>query len=282
MAGTMDQKQDTPALLDQELLARAEAKAIELAREAGTLIKDRLYDERDVTMKGRVDLVTDADQAAERIIAGGLTSSFPDHRLIAEEGARGNDTSPYGWVIDPIDGTTNYAHRLPQFAVSIALEYLGDPVLGVVYDPMRDELFRARIGGGAFVNDRPIHVSDTNELIASLLASGFSYNIEERALSYALWMDINNQAQGLRRAGAAALDICYVAAGRLDGYFERPVNAWDIGAGAIIVLEAGGRLSSLEGEAFGLYDRTITATNGRIHDQLVDAIRTTISQKVST
>lgn len=269
---------ETADAVEQEVLNRAETLALDLARQAGVLIRDRLYDDREILHKGRVDIVTDADQAAELVIAGGITAAFPDHRLIAEEGARGNESSSYGWVIDPIDGTTNYAHRLPQFAVSIALEFHGEPVIGVVYDPMRDELFHARIGRGAFVNDRPIHVSGTADLIASLLASGFSYNIEERPMSYALWIDINDQAQGLRRAGAAALDICYVAAGRLDGYFEKPVNAWDIGAGAIIVLEAGGRLSALDGTPFGLYDRTICATNGIIHDELVGAIQKTLSE----
>ena len=261
---------------DSTVLDRAESVAIALAREAGLMIRDRLEDERAITHKGAVDLVTDADHASEVIVAGGLSKAFPDHRLIGEEGSRGSESSPYGWVIDPLDGTTNYAHRYPHFAVSIALEFKGAPVLGVVYDPMRNELFHAKLGSGAFVNDRPIHVSETTDLIQSLLASGFSYVIAERETSFALWKEINNTAQGVRRDGAAALDMCYVAAGRLDGYYERPVNAWDIGAGAIIVLEAGGRLSSLEGATFGLYDREVTATNGKIHDELVGQILRTL------
>lgn len=260
---------------DADVLDRAEETAIALAKEAGLLIRERLHEFRAVTHKGTVDLVTDADQASEVVVAGGIRQAFPEHRLIGEEGARGSESSSWGWVIDPIDGTTNYAHRYPHFCVSIALEYEGEAVLGVVYDPMRDELFRGRIGQGAFLNDVPLHVSETETLIQSLLATGFSYNIAERGVAYALWADINSHAQGVRRDGSAALDMCYVAAGRLDGYFERPVNPWDIGAGAIIVTEAGGTLSALGGGAFGFYDREVVATNGRIHGQLVERIRLT-------
>jgi myo-inositol-1(or 4)-monophosphatase len=279
-AGNMTQTTETTPGPDELLLDRAEAVALKLAREAGELVRDRLDDVRAVTMKGSVDLVTDADQASEEIIAGGLREAFPDHRLIGEEGSRGSESSRYGWIIDPLDGTTNYAHRYPVFAVSIGLEFDGEVVLGAVFDPMRDELFHARVGRGAFINDTPIRVSETDELISSLLASGFSYIVEERTHSFALWQAINNAAQGVRRGGAAALDICYVAAGRLDGYFERPVNAWDIGAGAIILLEAGGKITGLEGGPFGLYDREATATNGKIHDELVGTIRKTLGDLV--
>jgi myo-inositol-1(or 4)-monophosphatase len=267
----------TPVSPDVSVLDLAEETAIALAREAGTLIRDLLFRVRAVTHKGTVDLVTDADHASEVIVAGGLSKVFPDHRLIGEEGSRGSETSPYGWIIDPIDGTTNYAHRYPHFAVSIGLEFDGQPVLGVVFDPMRDELFRARLGAGAFVNDTRIRVSETSELIQSLLATGFSYNIAERTAGYALWTAINSVAQGVRRDGAAALDMCYVAAGRLDGYFERPVNPWDIGAGAIIVLEAGGTLTNLDGSEFGLYDEQVIATNGHIHRELTERIQDTIA-----
>jgi myo-inositol-1(or 4)-monophosphatase len=266
-----------PESPDSRVLDDADATAIALAREAGALIRDLLHLDRAITHKGMVDLVTDADHASEEIVAGGLSTAFPEHRLIGEEGSRGRETSPYGWLIDPIDGTTNYAHRYPHFAVSIALEFHGEPVLGVVYDPMRDELFRARLGGGAYLNDEPIRVSATSDLIQSLLATGFSYNISERAAGYALWTDINSIAQGVRRDGSAALNMCYVAAGRLDGYFERPVNAWDIGAGAIIVREAGGTLTNLDGAPFGLYDNQVIATNGRIHTELTDRIQSVIS-----
>jgi myo-inositol-1(or 4)-monophosphatase len=274
---TSDATDSTPSTPDNQVLDRAEETAIMLAREAGALIRDLLHQDRAITHKGMVDLVTDADHASEEIVAGGLSAAFPEHRLIGEEGSRGRETSPYGWLIDPIDGTTNYAHRYPHFAVSIALEFHGEPVLGVVYDPMRDELFWARLGGGAFLNDEPIRVSATTDLIQSLLATGFSYNIAERTAGYALWTDINSIVQGVRRDGAAALNMCYVAAGRLDGYFERPVNPWDIGAGAIVVREAGGTLTNLDGEPFGLYDNQVIATNGLIHDELTDRIQSVIT-----
>jgi myo-inositol-1(or 4)-monophosphatase len=265
------------ASLDQAILDRAEETALRLALEAGTLIRDRLYDERDVVLKGAVDLVTDADEASEAIVGGGIREAFPDHRLIGEEGTRGAADSAWGWIIDPIDGTTKYAHRYPHFCVSIGLEFEGAPVLGVVYDPMKDEVFRARIGQGAFLNDRPLRVSTTPTLIQSLLATGFSYTISERGPAYALWAEINSHAQGVRRDGSAALDMCYVAAGRLDGYFEQPVNSWDIGAGAIIVLEAGGRVTATDGGPLGLYDNQMVATNGHIHDELVDRIRLSLA-----
>lgn len=269
--------QATTHELDNDLLLRATETAVRLAREAGLLLRDKLDRPRLVAHKGEVDLVTDADRASEEIVAHGLRAAFPDHRLIGEEGSRGSARSPYGWVIDPLDGTTNYAHRYPHFAVSVGLEFHGEPVLGVVYDPMRDEMFQALRGNGALLNGKPIFVSATGVLIDSLLASGFSYRIDERKVSYILWSTINSLVRGVRRDGSAALNMCYVAAGRLDGYYERPVNAWDIGAGAIIVREAGGTITSLDGGQFGLYDREIVATNGRLHEQLVHVILETIA-----
>jgi len=251
--------------------------ALYLAHRAGPLLREKLHEPRSVTHKGQVDLVTDADRASEILVATGLREAFPDHRLIGEEGSRGATDSPWGWVIDPLDGTTNYAHRYPHFAVSIGLEYEGEPVLGVVYDPMRDETFRAVKGAGAFVNATPLHVSDIDQLIDSLLTTGFSYQIAERDESYQLWPIINNNAQSVRRDGSAALDMCYVAAGRLEGFYELPVNAWDIGAGAIIVREAGGTVTNYDGSPFGLYDGQVIATNGHIHTQLVDIIQQSLA-----
>jgi myo-inositol-1(or 4)-monophosphatase len=271
------QNQEQMQQLDQELLDRAMTVALNLAHEAGALLREKLNLPRSVTHKGQVDLVTDADQASEVILASGLREAFPDHRLIGEEGSRGSVDSPYGWVIDPLDGTTNYAHRYPHFAVSIGLEFRGEPVLGVVYDPMREEVFQAIRGRGALLNDKPIAVSTIDTLIDALLATGFSYQIEERRNSYVLWNVINNTAQGVRRDGSAALNMCYVAAGRLEGFYELPVNAWDIGAGAVIVREAGGIVTNYNGSAFGLYDRQVVATNGHIQDQLIAGIRETLA-----
>ncbi len=261
------------------VIARALPFAKSLALEAGALL--RTYQENGFAIqhKGTVDLVTDADKASETLIAGRILETWPDHRLIGEEGARGSDAgddAPFGWVIDPLDGTTNFAHRYPHFAVSICLEYRGEPVVGVVYDPMKDELFAAGQGLGATLNDRPLRVSATTDLQQALLATGFSYNIEERTESTALWTTFNNGAQGLRRDGAAALDMCYVAAGRLDGYFERPVNAWDIGAGVVLVREAGGTVTSLEGDPFELYAPEVAAANPMLIDQIHRLVAATL------
>lgn len=257
-------------------LERGLELASDLAVQAGAILRDRLEDDRQVVHKGIVDLVTDADHASEALIFDGLGSAFPDHRMIGEEGSAGAtatmEQQPYGWVVDPLDGTTNYAHRFPHFAVSICLEFQGDPVVGAVYDPMRDELFAARKGHGATLNGQPIAVSKTVELVRSLLASGFSYDLTERAGQLVLWEHFNNRSQGVRRAGAAALDLCYVANGRIDGYWERPVQSWDMGAGVIIVREAGGIVTALEHNGFDLYTPEALAANPALHAEMRNEI----------
>ncbi len=258
--------------------------AIDLARQAGQLLRARVSSIREVDLKGTIDLVTDADRASEALIAGELHAAFPDHRLVGEEGARGVDPresgkADFGWVIDPLDGTTNFAHGYPHFAVSIALEYRGDPMLGVVYDPMRDELFVAEHGLGATLNDQPLRVSTTGELIRSLLATGFPYDLSRRAESNALWDDFNGRCQGVRRDGAAALNLCYVAAGRLDGFWERPLQPWDVAAGALIVSEAGGTVTALEGGPFDVYDHQVLATNGVLHGPMSEVIARTVMRR---
>lgn len=256
--------------------------AIDLAMGAGAMLRDTLDEPRDIARKGALDLVTDADKASEALISTGIRAAFPDHRLIAEEGARGaierdGEASPFGWLIDPLDGTTNYAHRYPHFAVSIALEHRGRPVMGVVYDPTRDELFVGVDGGGATLNGQPIHVSETEELISSLMASGFPYDLTTRTESNALWQAFNGRVQGVRRDGAAALNLCYVAAGRLDGYWERPVQPWDMGAGVVIVLEAGGTISSLEHNDHDVYGLEAVASNGRMQGAMRALIAETLA-----
>jgi myo-inositol-1(or 4)-monophosphatase len=255
--------------------------AIDLARQAGALLRDRLDVPREVQHKGTIDLVTDADRASETLITTGIRGVFPDHRLVGEEGARGaaengEGPSPYGWLIDPLDGTTNFAHRYPHFAVSIALEQLGSPILGVVYDPMRDEMFVGEHGEPSLLNDRPITVSDTQVLLASLLATGFPYDLAKRRESNALWQAFNGSAQGVRRDGAAALNLCYVAAGRLDAYWERPVQPWDMAAGVVIVRGAGGIITSLEHDEHDVYSNEVVATNGHLLGEVRGLIRTTL------
>ena len=264
-----------------ELPSTAREVAIAAARDAGAILRERLTRARTIDFKGTVDLVTDADRASEELIASRIRQAFPDHRLLGEEGARGaasdgSKAPDFGWVVDPLDGTTNYAHGYPHFAVSIALEQRGAVVLGVVYDPMRDELFVAEREKGATLNGEPIHVSAVDQLIRALLATGFPYDIEQRGETSAIWDVFLNASQGTRRDGAAALNLCYVAAGRLDGFWERPLQPWDIAAGGLMVLEAGGVATTYDEEPFDPYRREVIASNGHIHEAMVGVVRQAI------
>lgn len=271
---------------DRLVLSEALTVATSLAREAGALLHERVGGRRDVAHKGTIDIVTDADVASETLIVAGVREAFPGFRLIGEEGSRTTageaSESDYGWVIDPLDGTTNFAHGYPHFAVSIGLEFKGRPVVGVVYDPMRDELFTAVDGDGATLNGEPISVSNADALITSLLATGFPYDLTRREESTGLWIAFNNQTQGVRRDGSAALNLCYVAAGRLDSFYERPLNAWDIGAGAVIVREAGGLVTAFDGRPFDLYGREVLACTPGLHEAMVTVISQTVRALSST
>jgi myo-inositol-1(or 4)-monophosphatase len=269
-----------------ELPTDAREVAISAARDAGTVLRERLSRARTIDFKGTVDLVTDADRASEELIASRIHQAFPDHRLLGEEGARGagidgNEVPEFGWVVDPLDGTTNYAHGYPHFAVSIALERRGLVVLGVVYDPMREELFVAERGKGATLNGEPLHVSAVDQLIRALLATGFPYDIEQRGENSAIWDVFLNASQGTRRDGAAALNLCYVAAGRLDGFWERPLQPWDIAAGGLMVLEAGGVATTYDEEPFDPYRREVIASNGHIHEAMVGVVHQAIKARLA-
>jgi myo-inositol-1(or 4)-monophosphatase len=247
--------------------------AAQIARDAGEILRDRFDQPHDVRFKSTVDLVTEADQASEDLIADRLRTLCPEHDLLCEEGSVGAAVgAAFRWVVDPLDGTTNFAHGLPTFAVSIALEDAGIPVVGVVYDPMRDELFLARKGGGVTLNGAPIQVSRVDRLIASILATGFSYDFENRARQAEVWRDFLTRVQAIRQTGSAALNLCYIAAGRLDGYWERGISPWDVAAGAVIVTEAGGVVSDMRGGTFHSDDREIVASNGKLHPDLLDVI----------
>jgi myo-inositol-1(or 4)-monophosphatase len=248
-------------------------QAAQIARDAGEILRDRFGQPHDVRFKGTIDLVTEADHAAEDFIADRLRTLCPEHDLLCEEGSVGATTgASLRWVVDPLDGTTNFAHGLPTFAVSIALEDAGIPVVGVVYDPMRDELFVARQGGGATLNGAPIHVSGVDRLISSILVTGFSYDFERRAQQAEVWRDFLTRAQAIRQTGSAALNLCYIAAGRLDGYWERGISPWDVAAGAVIVTEAGGTVTNMRGGSFHSDDREVLASNGTLHGHLLDVI----------
>ena len=246
--------------------------ATEAALAAGVVLQDYLGKLEDaITEKGRPgDLVTAADKASEQVILEVLRRHFPQHSILAEEsGKLGNQDNEFLWAIDPLDGTTNYAHQYPCFAVSIGLLIHGVPKVGVIYDPFRDELFRAAAGLGATRNRRPIQVSQTAELGKSLLVSGFAYDRRETAdNNYAEFCHLTHLTQGVRRDGAAALDLAYVACGRVDGYWERGIAPWDVVAGIILVQEAGGNVTAYDGTPINIESGRILATNGHIHKKL--------------
>lgn len=268
----------TASTPDLALLQRAQEVAISLAEQAGDIQRAALLNGNRIHYKGSIDLVTDADIASEQLISAGILTEFPAHRLTGEEGAIGGAENGYRWLIDPIDGTTNFAHRQPHWAVSICLEYEGTPVMGVVYDVPKREMFTAIAGQGAFLNSAPIHVSSTDQLIQCMGATGFSYDVNERASSFRLWEVFSNSARAMRRNGAAALDMVWVACGRLDFYFERPINNWDVSAGAIICREAGATVSKLSGSAYEIDDREVCVSNGHLHEHVVHLIHETLSE----
>lgn len=269
----------TVSASDLTLLTRARDVAISLAEEAGEIQRAAQLNGNKIHYKGSIDLVTDADIASEQLISAGILSAFPEHRLLGEEGAKGSSEHGYRWIIDPIDGTTNFAHGQPHWAVSICLEHEGTPVMGVVYDVAKREMFTAIVGEGAFLNDEPIRASGTSELIQGMGATGFSYDITERESSFRLWEAFNQNARAMRRNGAAALDMVWVACGRLDFYFERPINNWDVSAGVVICRESGATVSRLNNESYEIEDREVLASNGLLHDQVVRLINKTLANE---
>jgi len=249
--------------------------AIRVARDAGALLRDRLGTRIDIGHKGSINLVTDVDLASEKLIRETISNYYPRHEILAEEGGLTESKSEYRWIVDPLDGTTNYAHGYPVFCVSIALEEKGEVILGVVYDPMRDELFAAERGAGATLNNKPIRVSKIQRLSDSILSTGFPYDIKTSKLTNLdHWANFAMNAQALRRDGAAALDLCYVACGRYDGFWELNLSPWDTAAGTLIVTEAGGRISDFAGGGFSNYKPEVVASNGLIHDRMIDVLST--------
>ncbi len=252
--------------------------AIRVAQEAGRLLRSRLGTDIDISYKSSIDLVTDVDLASERLIRETISTYYPRHEILAEEGGLAETASEYRWIVDPLDGTTNYAHGYPNFCVSIALEFQGETIIGVVYDPMREELFTAERGAGATLNNRPIRVSKTDDLMQSLLSTGFPYDIKTSKLTNLdHWANFAMNAQALRRDGAAALDLCYTACGRFDGFWELKLAPWDMAAGALIVFEAGGRVTDFTGQPFSNYKPEVIASNGLIHDRMIDVIALSVA-----
>ena len=245
--------------------------AISAATEAGAMLRNSFGRHQELSYKGEVDLVTEADERAERVIKEILLKAFPAYGMLAEEGgAFAGEEEDARWIVDPLDGTTNYAHGLPIFAVSIALERATEVVLGVVHDPIREEIFIAERGAGATLNDEPIRVSDTNEPIQALIATGFPYERDKMPEALDLFERFTVLTRGMRRLGSTALDLCYVACGRLDGYYERGIWAWDIAAGSLILEEAGGKVTDYQGGVLDLEGREIVASNGLLHPVMME------------
>jgi myo-inositol-1(or 4)-monophosphatase len=251
------------------------ATAVEAVLAAGKIQLDHVGTDFQIRKKGKIDLVTEVDVACERMFRALIAERFPDHQVVAEE-LGGNEPvrASHCWIFDPLDGTNNYAHGLPIFCSSLALEVNGEVVVGAVYDPSRKELFTATRGGGAFLNGSPLGVSNLDTLIDALLVTGFSYGVHERRKSLVdLFEAFLGEAQAVRRLGSAALDLCYVAAGRFEGFWEQHLKPWDTAAGALLVQEAGGRVTGLDGDPFDIRHGHLVASNGAVHEAMLAVIR---------
>ncbi len=240
-----------------------------MAREAGVLLMDYFRQHVKIEYKGGVDLVTVADRKSEALILERIRKQFPTHDVMGEEGTRIETGSEYKWYVDPLDGTTNFAHGYPVFCISLAVERRGQRVAGVIYDPTRDEMFTAELGGGARLNDKAIHVSATSNLGECLIATGFPSQKRHKNPNIYFYHQITLRTHGVRRAGSAALDLCNVASGRFDGFWEFNLNPWDTAAGVLIVEEAGGKVTDFTGGEFQIASRETLASNGLVHAALL-------------
>jgi len=261
-------------------------EAEQIARDAGALLRGYYKTGVATEYKGDVDIVTEADRASEQLIVGRLRQAFPSHGIVGEEGTRDQQQSEFRWYVDPLDGTTNFAHGFPVFCVSMGLEHRpagglehrpaglaagqdGELVAGVVYDPLRDEMFTAARGGGARLNGQAIHVSRTRLLADSLVATGFPSRKRHSSPNIHFYQQFTLRSHGVRRAGSAALDLAYIACGRMDAYWEFNLNPWDTSAGSLLVQEAGGTVTNFDGSPFELASREVLATNGLLRDEMI-------------
>ncbi len=250
--------------------------AIEAAKEAGKFLKHNLGKVGEINLKSGQErnLVTEIDKKSEEMIVGIIRKHFPNHDILAEEsGSEHGKKSDFRWIIDPLDGTTNFTHGLPIFCVSIGLEHKGEIVAGVIYDPNLNELFSAEKGRGAFLNGKRLRVSQTPFLKNSLMVTGFPYDVTENPDNCIQhFVNFLMTAQAVRRMGSAAIDLAYVAAGRYDGFWEVNLNAWDMAAGVLLIREAGGKVTGFTGEEIDIYGKRVVASNGLIHDEMVGLI----------
>ena len=250
------------------------AVATEAALRAGAIQKERYGQELRIDYKGETDLVTEVDRDCESAVLETIRSRFPDHDVVTEETAFVGTGSPHVWFVDPLDGTVNFAHGYPFFCASVGVAVDGRVVAGAVYDPIKEELFTAERGAGAHLNGRRLRVSRSTELIRSLLVTGFPYDVREDLAGKLRWFNrLMGQARAVRRDGSAALDLCYVGAGRFDGFWEERLNSWDMAAGNLVVEEAGGRVSRFDGTPLGLGHDEIVATNGGIHEAMLGVLQ---------
>lgn len=245
-------------------------RAVEIAREAGALLAH--YFERRIgyQLKGESDLVTDADRASEKLVVERLQSYFPSHAVVAEEGGGQAGSSEYRWYVDPLDGTTNFAHGFPMFNVTLGLERAGEMIAGVIYDPIRQEMFAAERGGGAYLNNRRIHVSTVERLANSLSSTGFPSRKRSHNVNIHFYYQLAIASHGVRRTGSAALDLAYVSCGRLDFFWEFGLKPWDQAAGTLLVSEAGGKVSDMVGADHSVtHSDNVLADNGAVHEEVV-------------
>jgi len=242
--------------------------AVEIAREAGALLANYLERRIGFELKGEFDLVTEADRASERLVVERLRSHFPSHGIVAEEGGGHDSSSEYTWYVDPLDGTTNFAHSFPMFNVTLGLQRAGEPVAGVVYDPIRQEMFTAERGAGAYLNNRRIKTSSVKKLADSLASTGFPSRKRHHNVNIHFYYQLAMASHGVRRTGSAAIDLAYVACGRLDFFWEFGLKPWDMAAGTLLVQEAGGRTSDMRGAPHSITgSETLLADNGALHDE---------------
>ncbi len=250
--------------------------AIQAARQGGAILLDYVQKGFEIHRKDQsINLVTEADLHSEQAVIQTIRKAFPEHQILSEEqGLQDIPTHPIKWIIDPLDGTTNFAHGFPMYNVSIGVEYHGTCILGVVYDPTRNELFLGQQGKGATLNGTPIQVSDTPKLNEGLLVTGFAYDVHTaKDNNLKEFCAFTLRARGMRRTGTAAIDLCYIACGRFDGFWELQLNPWDTAAGKVIVEEAGGKVTNYAGEPYSIYGRTIIASNGLIHQEMIDVLQ---------
>lgn len=247
--------------------------AVFIAKKAGSLLRENMERDVHIEFKGDIDLVTEMDKKSEKMITQYLEEQFPSHNIVAEEGGGIDQGSQYVWYIDPLDGTSNYAYHIPWFSVSIGLHKDGEPIAGVIYHPVNDELFTAEAGNGAFLNGKPIGVSHRDKVEDSLFATGFPYYVKKKP--HRVLENFKRfllSSRGVRRFGSAAIDLAYVACGKYDGFWEEGLKSWDTGAGILLVREAGGSVTDYPGKRYTVFCDTIVASNGKIHDEMLKRI----------